>query len=248
MAIDKSKVVTDITLELGEDEISLTDFSKAVDSFVGLIKEVSKSVSPKKNAAGWTVQVYPGSAGIGLSGANTFTATEVNAIRSAVLGGIDKLEHGIRSEWFSDKAIEHSRTLAGLFKKKSVQPSITILGGMNESKAITRNISIKAGEILDPAYSEDGAIDGVLEKLSAHGGFNFVVYDPVDDRAIQCEVNETLLDKAWKSWRKRVEVTGNVKYRRDGLAVSVRATDIFPFPDKENIPTLDQLRSIFAAS
>ncbi len=246
MAIDRNKIVTDITLELDEEDISVNDFSKAVDNFIGLIKEVSKSVAPNKDPSAWTVMVYPGSAGIGVTGSSTFTANEVNAVRCSILGGIKKLETGLRDDNFSDKAINYSRNIAGLFRKKTGEPSIKLWGGNQESQIISRNVAVKASEILDPAYTEEGAIDGVLEKLSAHGGFNFVVYDPIDDRAIKCEVAEQLMEKAWKSWRKRVEVIGNVRYRRDGLAVSVRAVDILPFPDENDVPSLDQLRGLLA--
>lgn len=246
MAIDRKKIVTDITLELDEDEISVNDFTKAVDNFIALVKEVAKSVAPKKDPSAWNVTVYPGSAGIGVRGTSTFTSTEVHAIRSAILDGVGKLETGLRSEFFSDKAIDCARNIASLFKKKDSQPSVNLIGGKDTFQPVTRNTVVKASEILDPAYTEDGAVDGVLEKLSAHGGFNFVVYDPIDDRAIQCEVNESLMDKAWQSWRKRVEVTGKVRYRRDGMAVSVKAVDIFPFPEKSDIPSLDQLRGLLA--
>lgn len=119
MAIEAKSIDSEITLELNEDEISLTDFSKAFDNFSGLVKELSKQFAPKKDAASWLVKVYPGSAGIGLSGRpGVFTGAEINAIRSNLLAGLQELELGARPAYFTDKAVECSKSLGALFKAK----------------------------------------------------------------------------------------------------------------------------------
>ena len=70
----------------------------------------------------------------------------------------------------------------------------------------------------------------------------------MDQRAIKCEIDEVLMEKALRSWRKRVEVVGVVRYRNDGLAVSVKASDIIPFPNYGDIPSLKQLRDLLASN
>ena len=44
MAINVDKITTDITLELDEEVISMADFQKATDNFLGLVKELSKHI------------------------------------------------------------------------------------------------------------------------------------------------------------------------------------------------------------
>jgi len=41
-------------------------------------------------------------------------------------------------------------------------------------------------------------------------------------------------------------VLGKVRYRRDGMPVSVRAKDIIPFPTKDEIPSLSEMRRLLA--
>ena len=100
--------------------------------------------------------------------------------------------------------------------------------------------------MLNAAYEEDGAVEGILEKLDAHGKMQFVIYDVIDDRSIKCEVDEKQLSEAWSSFRKRVEVVGSIRYRKDGMPVSIKASRIIPFPDSSQIPTLQQMRSLLA--
>jgi hypothetical protein len=83
-----------------------------------------------------------------------------------------------------------------------------------------------------------------LEVLSGHGPLRVFVYDPIDSRQIRCDISEKDLQTALASFRKRVEVYGKVRYRRDGMPVSVKVESIVPFPSPEEIPTLEEIRGI----
>ena len=135
-----------------------------------------------------------------------------------------------------------------MFKSKKAPPNVRIWSGQDEALSIGRTIATKAETLLEVAYEDDGSVDGFLQKLSAHGQFEFVVYDALDDHAIKCEVEESKLESAWASFRKRVEVLGKVRYRKDGMPVSVRATDIIPFPSKEEIPSPSEMRRLLAGN
>lgn len=41
-----------------------------------------------------------------------------------------------------------------------------------------------------------------------------------------------------------MEVLGKVRYRKDGMPVSVRAKEIIPFPTAEEIPSLTEMRRL----
>jgi hypothetical protein len=247
MAIDAEKITSDITLELAEDEISIADFGKAFENFVGLVKEISREVASEKSAAAWTIKVYPGSAGLGLSPADQqLTPMDVNTIRNVLVEGLEVLSKGIRPTRFSDKAIECSKNLASLFKGKGTEPSIRIWSKKERSLPITREIAKRADELLAVAYEEDGAVDGILERVDAHKRLHFVVYDVIDDRSIKVEITEAQLEQALKVFNQRVEVVGLVRYRKDGMPVSVKAARIIEYPSASEIPSLEQMRSLLA--
>jgi hypothetical protein len=247
MAIEPTSIISEITLELDEDEISLADFAKAFDNFSGLVKELSRQFAPSKDAGAWLVKVYSGSAGIGLSGRpGVFTGPEKIAIRTNLLSGLKELESGGRPRYFTDKAIECSKALSLLSRSKRAPARVRIWAGSEMPLQLTRAIAIQAESLLDVAYEDDGAIDGFLEKLSAHGQFEFVVYDALDNRPIRCEIGESKIEEAWSAFRKRVEVLGKVRYRKDGMPVSVKAIEIIPFPSAEDVPSPDEMRKLLA--
>jgi transposase-like protein len=121
----------------------------------------------------------------------------------------------------------------------TVEADETYWGNSKRSKA--------ADDLLAAAYEEDGAVDGVLQKLDGHGKLEFVIYDLIDDRSVKCEIKEELLSNALSNFNKRVEVIGTVKYRKDGMPVAIRASKIISFPDVSEIPSLIQMRELLSA-
>jgi len=247
MAIDPTQITTDLTLELDEEEISITDFSKAFDHFFGLVKEVAKHIAPTRNASAWLVKVYPGSLGVGVQGKRgIYLDGEIAAIRQACIDGLKEIEDGKRPAHFSDKAIEHSRMLGSIFNSKKTPVNIRIWSQRVAYAPVAKTLALKAGEFLDPVYEDDGSVDGSILRLNAHDEFDFVIFDSLDGRAIKCEVDERLLAEALGAWRQRVEVLGKVRYRRDGIPVSVKAREIIRYPSSNEIPTLEEMRSLLS--
>jgi hypothetical protein len=93
-------------------------------------------------------------------------------------------------------------------------------------------------------YEDEGSVDGVLEKANGHDRREFVVFDTLTNRSITCSVDEDLLHQAVRFLFKRVEVLGRVRYCKDGQPVSVRATNIIPFPEPDGVPTLEEMRDL----
>jgi hypothetical protein len=248
MGINPKAISTDFTLEMDQERITAAEFARAVDGFFGLIKEVSKELFPArdKDGASWFVKVYSGSAGIGLlANPDLFTGQDVQTLRAAISEGLDALEEGEKPRGFTDKALGHIKTISHL---SAVDGSMQIrlwdrnkpLHNMGEA------LGVRVTEILEPAYEADGSIDGFLERLNAHQRLEFVVYDVLSNRPVTCEVQEQQLEAAIAAFRKRVEVVGKIKYRRDGQAVSVKAKDIIPYPSKEAVPTPAEIRELLA--
>jgi hypothetical protein len=247
MAIRSEQITSDITLEIDEEEISLADFNAACEAFSGLVKEVSRHVSVEASAKSWTVKVYEGSYGLGLTARPSLVALNaVDLIRDEIAQGITQLTKGVRPECFSDRAIEFARNLASTFKSKPVEPSIRIWSGRQSAVRIGRKVAATAKALLEPAYQQESSIEGILEKVDGHDKRMFVVYDLIDDRAIKCEVDEDLLEEALRHWKRRIEVLGTVRYRPDGQPVSIRAKTLVPFPEPSEIPSLEEMRALLA--
>ena len=51
MAIDPKQIDADLTLELDKDEITASEFTGALEHFIGLVKEVTRSVTARRKNA-----------------------------------------------------------------------------------------------------------------------------------------------------------------------------------------------------
>lgn len=244
MAIDPHKIDTDLTLEIDEEDITVSEFSSALDHFLGLVKEVSRHVMPSRRAE-WLIKVFPGSAGIGLYGkTSVISPSEINVIRDSVLDGIASLEKGHRHPAFSDRAIEHARGIRKAFTKRQ-GGRVRIWNQNQVSLLVSEQVANNASKFLDAAYEDYGSIEGKLEVLSGHGKLQVLVYDTLDPaRPIKCEISDEDLQVALHSFRNRVEAFGKIRYRRDGVPVSVRVERIVPFPSPEEVPSLNEIRGI----
>ena len=117
----------------------------------------------------------------------------------------------------------------------------------DESIIVGRNIASEAEDLLASAYEVDSSVDGILKCVDVRGKLQFVIYDILDDHAIKCGINsKNLLDQALSSFKKRVEVIGVVRYRKDGVPVGVTANKIINYPDKSQIPSLEQIRILLS--
>lgn len=245
MPIDSRIIHSDVTLELDDQAITITEFGKAVEHFLGLIREVSRTTAPAKDPSSWFVDVYGGSVGLGVRAkSDVYSLEEMNLIRNAVLNGLYEIEQGYRPAVFSDKAVDHSKQLATLVNQKNEPLAVRVWSGKDRTVSLSRETAVKAESLLSPVYEDEGSVDGTLEKVNAHGAREFVVFDTVTGRAITCHIDDSLLHDALLNFLKRVEVLGRVRYRRDGQPVSIHATEIIPFPSAEEVPSIEQLRDL----
>lgn len=244
MAIDAKKIDTDITLELDEDEITVAEFTSAFDHFVGLVREVSKSVDASAPRE-WLVKVYPGSIGVGLYPKPGQSSAALHAVRTTVLDGFNALANGKRPARFTDKAINHAKSISKVFEKRNKPTSsIRLWSGNQKSIPVKKKIAAEASKLLDPVFEDYGSVEGRLEVVTAHGKLECTIYDSLGERAIKCDLAEDLIGEAIHAFRKRVEVFGRVHYRQDGMPVRVIAERIIKFPDPSEVPSVREMRGI----
>lgn len=245
MPINPDQILSDVTLELDEKAISMAEFGKAVHHFLGLVKDVSRMTVPAKDPTAWNVDVYEGSAGLGVRPVSgIFSFDEVQRISVGVLDGLRQIASGIKPPAFTDRAIEHSKALATLVNQKQQPMTVRVWQGRDNVVSLSQEVAKKADYLMAPAYEDEGSIDGRLEKANGHDRREFVVFDTLTNCAITCSVDDKMFQDAMRFFFKRVEVLGKVRYRKDGQPVSVRATNIIPFPEPSEIPTLAELRSL----
>jgi hypothetical protein len=61
---------------------------------------------------------------------------------------------------------------------------------------------------------------------------------------VRCYFPEELLPSVFDTFRKRVEVSGVIHYRKNGTPVSIDAEQIIALPDDGELPTAEDVRGI----
>jgi hypothetical protein len=94
-------------------------------------------------------------------------------------------------------------------------------------------------------YSDYGTIEGRLETIQeVHGGLQFHIRDAMLRQKVRCYFPEELLPEVFEKFRKRVEVSGLIHYRKNGAPIGIDAERIQPLPDDSELPTAEDVRGI----
>ena len=110
--------------------------------------------------------------------------------------------------------------------------------------AVTHKAVAHAADLLREVVEDYGSVEGRLLVTSARGTLHFEIDEPVWEQRIRCYIEESLLEEALACFRRRVEVYGRIKFRRDGTPVSIRVDKIVPFPERHELPDFLSVRGI----
>ncbi len=244
MAIKPDEVKGQIALELDNERVTASDFLRAVESFVGLIRELTKSVKDSLPKDAWEIEVQEGSQVINAVSTNKLTDIESVSIVNAVLNGIGSLSDEAEiPDLYSEKAVEHIKSLGGLVHRADNGIPVRVLS-RTQAVPLTNNAYNHASEILSWKYEDHGTVEGVLDVVSAHDGYEIRLCDPIFGKSVKCAVSEELMQQALGAFKKRVEVDGLIRYDREGRPISVKVEHITIFPPPETLPSYKQMRGI----
>jgi hypothetical protein len=248
MAIDGDSLKGDIAIELDAENVSAADFKSALDAFLKLVRELARQINESTPRDSWLLNVQQGSQVISLHADGSKLPPVVAAkVYSVLFAGLDGLEHEAKiPEYFTESALEAARELSRVaFGKHDKGTPVRVLS-RDRASIVTRNTFTHVSEILDWKYEDVGTVEGTLEVVSAHNGYEFRIFEPIWERAVRCTLDEDLLHSALAAFRKRVEVQGLVRYSRDGLPISVKALKISEFPESKDLPSFRDVMGILS--
>lgn len=249
MPATPDKIPTDLTLEVGID-LTPEQFVATARAFFGYVNELAVALDPLARSDCWVVRVREGS---------TLLAMDPKPIlpREIVRGIYKRVELGVRQ--LANRDIERSGLPEGALKHLKVLAEMTDVrpkGGAPIPLRLwveRRPISLEpviANTIREEGqsdYSDHGTIEGRLETIQDdRGGLQFRIRDALLRQKIQCYFPEELLQDVFDKFRKRVEVTGIIHYRKNGTPISIAAERIEALPDDSELPSAKDVRGILA--
>ena len=243
----RNVTLSPIVLRLQESKISADRFLKLTQAFLGLVRNVSDTASGKKDGVIWMVTAQSGSMIISAA-PEPYKADQATAVRAvkAIQKGLVRLESkGTRPEFFSDTSLYHLRELSALVSDGSSGVGTLTIRHENQQTQITGHTYANVNSIIEAAWTESGSVEGKVAVLADRGGLVVQIDDILTGQTVKCAVSGDLADKLIKAFRKRVLVSGNVHYRKDGVPVSIEVSGVRLIGGK-NLPGFDDVRGILS--
>ena len=243
----KADIDADLTLEIDGKDVTPEKFMRGVRAFFGLVNEITRSLAGPKEFVHWTVQVKHGSNLVGVV-PSCFTVPHavLDTIYAKVHEGIESLENDANEpEGLPDTALRYVRDLGSVVGTDENDDTKIRVWARKLPIPVTHKAVAHVAILLSEEYEDFGTVEGRVQVISDQSGLHVFVAEPIKGRRIRCIFSEDLLPQFLSAFRKRVEVKGRIKYRRDHIPISIEATALTEFPDNKDLPSFRQMRGIF---
>ncbi len=239
-------IPSDLTLEITEN-LSPERFMEAARAFFGYIKEIGHDLATEGEEPKWIVSVKEGSTLLAVDPIPNIPTEIIQAVYSKAQIGVERLRSGnVNDSGLSEAAMKHLRILSELAEGSEDKPNPIRLWVKHKPVEVSTKIADVIREDWRTDYTDYGTIEGKLESIKdKEGSLQLQIRDALMKQVVRCYVPEELLDETFKSFRKRVEVYGEIHYRRNGTPVSIHAAKIEQLPDDDQLPSLEAVRGIF---
>lgn len=220
-------------------------FVSGVRAFFDMLGAITRVVAGEHERVEWNVRVKKGSRLIGVDPAPGTSVAIVERVLRAMSEGVEDLEReAAEPEGFSETALRSVQALARVAALRDDADTRINLWAGTKPIAVTRQAAEHVGAVLAEAYSDEGSVEGELRTVSVAGGFRVVVYEPIFERAIRCDIPEHMMPQALALFGRRVEVYGAIRYRKNGSIARVAVREIIPFPPPDRLPSHEDVRRI----
>jgi hypothetical protein len=250
MVATPEEIPTDLTLEIGDD-LPPERFMAAARAFFGYVQELSQAAVPDGQPARWIVHVREGSTLLGLT-PNPGVPPEVARIvyERAERGLTHLKDRDIEDSGLAEPALKHLRVLSEMTET-----------GPNKAPPVSIRLWIRKKPIsFEPAiastiredqradYNDYGTIEGRLETIQeSFGTLQLFIRDALLRQRVRCYFPENMLPAVFEQFRKRVEVSGIIHYRKNGTPISIEAEHVIGLPDDSELPSAEEVRGILAS-
>ena len=242
----KIDIDADLMLEIDGTSVTPEKFLRGVRAFFNLVGEVTSALVGDTGEVRWVVRVKSGSSLIGVVPSHTTVGQEtLDNIYATVQRGIESIEHEAEEpDRFPEQALKHIRELASVAGAGGEDDTSVRVWAKKQPVPMTHKAVVHAAALLDEAYEDFGTVEGRVQVVSERGALHVYVAEPIRRRQIRCFFAEDKLPEFLAAFRKRVEIAGRIRYRRDGAPVSIVATRLTEFPDTKDLPSHKAVRGI----
>lgn len=213
----------------------------------GLVNEVTREhPSAGRNTLRWTVEeASAGSFNVSLAGhpADADVApVAAEEVTHALTEGLRALEtEARRPAYFSDRALEHAKSLASFASSEVTGVEV---GGTDGRVPLDAQLVANVDQIMGKQVESIGSVEGRMEAVNIHDRPTFVVYDNISGQRFECRFGDRIdLDDVRTGLGKRVVASGRIRRRPGGTPI-VTVTGLRILREREELPSADDVRGI----
>jgi hypothetical protein len=247
MPATPDQIPTDLTLEIGEN-LSPERFMAAARAFFGYVQEISHALAPDAEPIRWIVRVREGSALLAVDPSPNVPQEVARQIYIRTERGLLHLiDRDIEDSGLPEPALKYLRTLSEMTEAGPNKAAPVPMRVWVQKKPISLEPTIASviREEWRADYNDYGTIEGRLESIQeTYGTLQFFIRDALLRQRVRCYFPEDLLPAVFDTFRKRVEVSGVIHYRKNGTPVSIEVEHILGLPDDSELPTAEDVRGI----
>ncbi|MGB7291960.1 MAG: hypothetical protein WBD99_07300 [Thermodesulfobacteriota bacterium] len=224
-----------------EGEITLKNFSKAIDEFEGLIEDLTKEVA-KEIEIEWIIQDLESSSAIVTAQG---IATDLNAIERVINAYeiIGEYIIGGRQIPYSSKVAKRANSLIGMVNEKIT----AIRFETQEGEWVISGKDKITGEYHPISYSL-GTVKGRIQAISERRNLTFTLWDSLFDKPVRCYLDEGYKEKMREIWGKIARISGKVGRKPDtGMPISIRDVTGIEVVDGVAQGTYKKARGVFSS-
>lgn len=241
------QIPSDLTLEI-DANVTPEQFVAAARAFFGYVDEVARSLAPDGAAPKWKVMLREGSNLLAVEPALSALPAIVQAVYSRADEGVRQLAEGnLQASRLPESALKHLKALSELTEAKG-NPVPLRFWVRRQPVQVNQEIGRVIREDWRADYKDYGTVEGRLTAIQEQGTLQLLLKDEWLKQTIRCYVPEDQLSDAFANFRRRVEVSGVIHYRRNGTPISVEVEAIDPLPDDSELPSSNDVRGLLKAT
>lgn len=234
-----------VTLDFDGTVVTPDTFRRLVSAFVDLLNAVTDKAAGGGKRAVWNMGVSEGSRLVTATAvADRATEQVAQRVIRAIPDGLRRLEKGtpVPPDLFDQRALRAARELASIPKERKL--TYVTFHAAGNPVLLSEKSADTAVKLLGQ-HQALGSVEGKLQTISERGTLQFVVFDSLYDKGVNCFMDEGIMEQAMQAFRKRVVVTGMVQYDQEGRPVSIRVDNIRVFKDLNELPPIKEFRGLF---
>ncbi len=220
----------EITISIGteSDPVSAKAFVDSLRWTLAILNDIAANMEERRTpTVGWDL----GELRLSSPALTTFKARRSelrpnlgSKVADAFIVGIETLNSGERMpEWFSDKALDATKSLARVSKHNGGSLRIVY---SDQSVGLSAEVPQFIDEIIGASFVSTGSVEGKLATAALWQRQYVRIYDSIHENGVICHFEDDQIDNVRQGLGKRVIASGRLRSDRYGQPKELKITDI----------------------